>query len=170
MFAHKNDSFNPKRRSFNSQVCNAIRKYGWDNIIKEIILICKKSQIDNLEREYIEIFNCTNRIIGYNRESGGSKNKIMSTATRKLMAQNRIGKPQWGKKVLQIDPRTNQVIKEWKSMSEASRELKISKSNIGAVCNKAIRKCKIKGKEYFSVQKRVGGFNWSFPNKILTNA
>lgn len=41
------------------------------------------------------------------------------------------------KTLLQIDPKTNEVVKEWEAMSDASNELNISKSGISTACSNA---------------------------------
>lgn len=169
MRGHKSDSFNPKRMSRNCQVNNAIRKYGWDNVKKEIVLTCKKERIDTFEREYIKLFRSTNRAFGYNRESGGNSKKIVSVESRRLISKSRSGKKTWSKPVLQIDLTTNEVIKEWDSLKEVERVLNISTSNISTMCNNKIKTCSIKGKKYFCKPKSVAGFKWSF-HKALTIA
>ena len=52
------------------------------------------------------------------------------------------------KKVKQINPRTNKIIKIWDSMSDVERELKIFESNISKVCT--------------GNRKTTGGFKWIF--------
>lgn len=162
MRGHKNDSFNPNRISRNCQVNNAIRKYGWNNVKKEVILSCEEKDIDNLEKKYIALLCSSNRNFGYNREGGGNAKKTVSEESRKLIAEARKGKRQWGKPVLQIDAVTGKVIKEWSCISEAARELKASEGNISAMCNGREKTCCINGKKYFSTPRTVMGFKWSF--------
>ncbi len=162
MRGHKNDSHNPNRLAKNCQVNNAIRKYGWENVKSEVIDICKMDMVDYLERKYITCFKSTNRFFGYNRDSGGNDNKVLSKETKRLISKSRQGKPQWSKPILQIDPVTDKVIREWESMHQVERELGIKQSTISMVCNKAIHKCVIKGKEYSTIYKTTGGFKWKF--------
>lgn len=170
MRGHKNDSFNPNRRSRNCQVNNAIRKYGWDNVKREIILTCKKSQIDIFERKYIKLFKAMNRDYGYNRESGGNRKKEVSVETRKLISKARSGKRAWGKPILQIDLITNKIVKKWDCIKEVERVLGAQASNISTMCNGNSKVCYLKGKRYTSKPKSVGGFKWSFLNQVLTIA
>ena len=170
MRGHKNDSFNPNRMSRNCQVNNAIRKYGWENVKRKIILTCDESQIDMFEREYIKLYKSTDRRYGYNRENGGNRKKIVSVESRKLISKSRSGRVQWSKPVFQIEPETNKVIKEWESMREASRRLSIPQSNISMACNKKKKKIIYNGKDYFINVKTVGGFKWLFPHQVLTIA
>lgn len=60
---------------------NAIRKYGWESVKKEILFhdLCSSDAYD-IEKRLIKEFNLTNFMFGYNLDSGGrtrigSKNK-----------------------------------------------------------------------------------------------
>ena len=53
---------------------------------------------------------------------------------------------QRGKKVYQIDLSSNEIIKIWRSIAEASRTLSINKCGISSTCN--------------GIQKSAGGFYW----------
>ena len=67
----------------------AIAKYGWDNISHEILCECEtKDEAERKEREYIAKYKSDQPDFGYNRESGGSRMKQVSLATRKLMSIN----------------------------------------------------------------------------------
>jgi len=170
MNGHKNDSFNPNRLSRNCQVNNAIRKYGWESVKREIISICNQCEIDELERKYIKLYKSTDRNYGYNREAGGNAKKTVSLESRKLISNARKGKRQWSKPVLQIDLKTNQVLKRWNSVKDIGRALNISTSNISTMCNNKPKVCYQNGKKYFCIPKSVSGFKWAFTNKILTFA
>lgn len=81
-----------KNSKYRIPISLAIRKYGWENVKKEIIKNCKKSNVDYWERYYIKKFKSTNRKFGYNCESGGSKNKTVSIETRKRQSKAKIGR------------------------------------------------------------------------------
>lgn len=72
-------------------VYNAIQKYGWDNIHKEIFECQSENEMDSLERELIKKYNTTNRKFGYNLEDGGNKNKHLSKETRQKISQSLQG-------------------------------------------------------------------------------
>lgn len=107
------------RYGTNTLVGNAIRKYGWVNIIKEIIVSdLSKSEANVKERELIQQYNSTNRQIGYNLTTGGdggaiAGHKVSEETRRKIAEKNRIHR--LGKK-----------------LSEETRK-KISESNKGRV-------------------------------------
>lgn len=64
---HQNDHL---QKSFN--------KYGEDCFIFDVICECEEDRLDELERYYIEYYDCMNPSKGYNAESGGSLNKHWS--------------------------------------------------------------------------------------------
>lgn len=162
MNGHKNE----KRVSRNCQVNNAIRKYGWENVLREVIAVSTESEIDALERNYISILDSTNRARGYNREGGGNSRKVVLLETRRLISLSRMGKKQWSKPVLQIDPLTQKTVRKWESVASAGRALGVSQSTISTICNNRKKVCYIKNKAYFSSPKVVGGFTWAFSRNL----
>lgn len=52
-------------------VYNAIRKYGWDNIIIETFNCNSKQEMNELEQYYIQLYNTTDNNYGYNLTLGG---------------------------------------------------------------------------------------------------
>lgn len=77
----------------NSHFSNAIKKYGWNNFEHIIICECELNELDDMERKYIKLFDSTNPEKGYNSETGGNKNKIISENAKKKMSQSHKGKP-----------------------------------------------------------------------------
>ena len=77
-------------------VGRAIRKYGWINVIKEILYDgLTENEANKRERELIKQFNSTNSSIGYNLTRGGdggvSVTRTLSESTRKKIgAKNSI--------------------------------------------------------------------------------
>lgn len=58
--------------SYNSALHQAIRKYGKDNFVWEVLKECPIDEIDDLERYYIELYNSITPN-GYNILTGGQK-------------------------------------------------------------------------------------------------
>ena len=50
---------------------NAIRKYGGENFVTQVLAICKINERDKLETDHIAKYNSTNKNIGYNISKGG---------------------------------------------------------------------------------------------------
>ena len=86
---HQNDHL---QKSFN--------KYGQDCFIFDVICECEEDQLDQLERFYIDLYNCINPNCGYNAETGGNLNKHWSEELRLKMSEKRSGENSgmWGKK------------------------------------------------------------------------
>lgn len=149
---------------------NAIKKYGWDGFDHLIIASgLTKEDACEMERILIKTYDLTNPKKGYNMtlggEGGGMYNKHHSQETKekiriarktmgfseshkKHISESKSGvNHQFAKKVYQY-AKDGTFIKEWDYMSQASQELKISKGNIGEVCN--------------GNRKSAGGFIWSY--------
>lgn len=76
----------------NKYLYNAIEKYDWKNIKKEILIECGEKLVDYFECSFIDEYNSINRIFGYNLDTGGNKNKIMSAESRLKMRNANLGK------------------------------------------------------------------------------
>jgi group I intron endonuclease len=168
MNQHKNDSLNIKRYKKHLAVNNAIVKYGWDSIKKEIILETNSSLIDELEKKLILDMNSNSKKNGYNIDIGGHSNKIMADSTKKKIALSRLNKRQWTKTVYQINKIDKTLIKVWDSVIDAARGTNTAASSISAVCNGYSNRCRIKGKDYYIKRKFAGGYIWSLDYKQIT--
>lgn len=78
--------------SHNTYFNRAIKKYGWNNIIHEV-LISDLSENDaiKLEIELIKKYKTMNQKYGYNLTSGGEKAKVYSEISKKKMSDNLKG-------------------------------------------------------------------------------
>lgn len=65
---------------------NAIRKYGWDNFTREILIECEEWELNDLEIALIEEYNSLVPN-GYNLTKGGDGPGIMSEETKDKMSQ-----------------------------------------------------------------------------------
>lgn len=163
MSNHKYVAFHKKNRNYNLLLYKAIRKYGWDNFTKEVILDkVAENKIDELERQYIKNLN-TLAPNGYNLESGGIRNKNHSEKSKKKISKSLKGKyisekHKQSKKILQYDLDMN-FIKEWFCGMDIERELKIGHSFVSRVCRGTKMKDR-KGKLY--IPRTAGGFIWRY--------
>lgn len=80
----------------NSLIHMAIVKYGKDSFLCEKIVIVENILADETETKAIMLYNtiCPS---GYNLESGGCKNKVMSEESRKKMSVSKKGRTPWNK-------------------------------------------------------------------------
>jgi hypothetical protein len=92
-------------RLYNLPLYRSIRKYGWDNVIKDVVCICSLEQVDQLECTYIERFK-TLHPDGYNLTTGGNSRKQICASSKKRMLlslkKRHIEKPMSDKSKLQI--------------------------------------------------------------------
>lgn len=69
---HKSDSTHRKLKD--KQICDrAIAKYGWDNIIINIICTVPPEYIDDAEKYFIALYKSNDKNLGYNIQAGGQK-------------------------------------------------------------------------------------------------
>lgn len=68
----------------------AVRLYGWENVIREIICECEISQLNDIETSYIKLLK-TLHPNGYNLTSGGDSPDLVcdETKNKMRMAQNK---------------------------------------------------------------------------------
>lgn len=121
---------------------------GIDNIQKEILNYhITQKEASFREGLYIARFH-TLYPFGYNLRSGGDKGFYICSSTREKMSRSHMGKG--CKTVLQIDVDTGEIIREWPSISAASKELGINSGNISSAARGNGRT-------------RAGGYAWKFP-------
>ena len=79
-----------KSKDYHHHLNNAIRKYGWKNLIIVIIAQTEDSdEADRLERLYIKAFQSTE--VGYNIEYGGFSPRKRSPKTCKKISDSQLG-------------------------------------------------------------------------------
>lgn len=62
-------------------------KYGCDNFKFYILELCDVNKLDNKECYYISLYNIMNDNYGYNLQTGGGANRIVSEITRQKLSQ-----------------------------------------------------------------------------------
>ena len=138
-------------------------KYGIDAFDFEILKECKDEELNQWEMYYIKELN-TKVPNGYNMTDGGEgrngssvseetkkkisetlkgnipwnkgKTNIYSEETKKKISESKKGIPilKLSKSVLQIDKNTNEVIAEFPSLHQVTREIGFDIRNISACC------------------------------------
>ena len=66
---HYKDAVQQSSKNYNDALSKAIRKYGINNFIFQVLEECPNDQLDEKEREYILIYDCYKN--GYNSTYGG---------------------------------------------------------------------------------------------------
>ena len=91
------EGYKPQKNNEPTKFYNAIKKYGWNNFIHEILLVieCKTEEelvfwLDEWEKYYIWLYDSFYN--GYNSTTGGS-NGIRSEETKRKMSEAKKGKP-----------------------------------------------------------------------------
>lgn len=72
---------------------NSLKKYGVEKHKFEIVCQCDRSELNNLEKYHIVLFQCFNNKHGLNLQSGGDSENICSDETRKKQSAKKKGKP-----------------------------------------------------------------------------
>lgn len=87
---YKNDVKYSKR---SRKIIDAMKKYGFENFVFEIIYdnIASKTEMDELERKYIRDFNSCDDNIGYNMDLGGNSIGKHSDETKHKIGQSQLG-------------------------------------------------------------------------------
>ena len=158
---------------------NAIRLYGWDQFMIEILYSFPKEGNWKERLDELEIREIAQRGTlapgGYNNETGGNKNKELHEDTKALMSSVRSGDrhAMFGKhhdeearelirlanlkSVQQWSKDGTQLLRTFGSVEEAARESGACSEHIGKVCKGA--------------RKTAGGFQWKFVNQddVQTN-
>jgi group I intron endonuclease len=107
-------------------ILKSILKYGWENHLFEIVLECDKSELNEKERYYQELFNC----IGKN----GLNCMLTNTSTKTGKARQETIDKLKGRK---LPESTRQKMRDKKLSDET--KLKISTANIGREVSKETR-------------------------------
>lgn len=123
---------------------NAIKKYGWNAFSCTILEDNIENIVDANDREeyYISLYNTTDTKFGYNLQSGGN-NRTTANVTKLKISQSLAtskkyhinNKKAHAKKIIGISLADKSCV-EFDSITDASKELNISRSNIGSCCRK----------------------------------
>lgn len=158
------------------KINRARKKYNHKSLWNYTILeYCDIDDLDEREEYYISLYNTINN--GYNCDSGGNENKIVSDETKQKMSEAKKGKycgekhPMWGRHLTEEQKRKiskahdnvkiavsqytieGVFIASYESIHEAQRLTNIDKKTISRCCR--------------GIQKTAGGFKWAYKNPPL---
>lgn len=89
MKGHKSASSNLDKKDGCRALNNAIRKHGWDNMTKEVLILCNDEMLDQYEVMFIKKFD-TLAPNGYNLTTGGDSKKEYSQDTLDKMKESAL--------------------------------------------------------------------------------
>lgn len=75
-----------------SRLENSIKKYGWNAHKFEIIHVCERTQLNDLEIYYIQLYQTFNSEHGLNLKAGGQYGGACSEETKRKISASRVGK------------------------------------------------------------------------------
>ena len=115
----------------NQKLQNAWNKYGEKNFLFFVVEKCNQDIINDREIFWISYYDSSNRNVGYNLSIGGEYSSQGSVWSDEMKENaSKIRKP---KKIVQVDIYGN-IIKTWRSISNASRTLNLSNAIIKKCC------------------------------------
>lgn len=140
--------------SYNNHLINSIDLYGSKNftVVEVFDIAFSKIELDLKEDMWIKYYNSIKN--GYNNKEGGSFGKVSEESIKKKIETN-IKRGQT-RKVYQMTVPDLEIIKEFSSISSATRELGLSRSSIKNVLNP----------NYSSLT--AGGYAWRYKNEENT--
>lgn len=127
---------------------NSLLKYGFSEHIFEIIEECRVEVLNERERHWQDFYNVLKEGLNCRLTGTGDKSGRMSRYSIEKMSQSS------GKAVIQYTTE-GILIREWNSIKEATKILKVDITNISACCKNKI--------------KSSGGFIWRYKVGITEN-
>jgi group I intron endonuclease len=120
---------------------NSLKKYGFEKHEFEILHQCEREKLNELEKYYIDLFQCFNSEYGLNLKYGG-ENPVHSKETKNKMSESHKGQIPWikGKKHSEeTRKKMSETQKNRPPMSEKIK-IKISEGLKGKICSEETKK------------------------------
>lgn len=124
-----------KNKHFNQHLQNSFNRDG-ENSFK-FVLIEETNDLDDKEIYYINKFKTLDRNYGYNLQGGGLGGKH----SPETVLKQKLNKKEQSKKVYGFN-KTGQLIKEWFSIKECSKELNVNTCDIRRTLRQKQYSCK----------------------------
>jgi group I intron endonuclease len=179
-----------------SKLYSSFIKYGIENHVFEVIILCLIEDLNRLEKHYVDLFQSTNQKYGLNlKDGGGSKGAIAEETKKKisLALKGRIGKKlteeqkkaqsirQKGKVISQETKLKISLAKKGKTKTEETKQKmslysknrskshleKLSKSLTGKICSEESKqKNRLSSIGQKAWNKGISKYNFDIPNII----
>jgi group I intron endonuclease len=151
-------------------ILKAIKKYGKQNFKKEILEECKtKEETNSKEIYWINFYNSTNRMIGYNISKGGNGGNLGELVNKKISQQSynhmfgntlRKGKTPINKGI----PMSETQKQKLKKPKTEEHKANLSKARIGRFTKKII--CTTNSITYNSIKEAAEKLNLTVSNVV----
>lgn len=141
------------RRHVNRYLYDAMNKYGYDNFVPSLIEECDDILLDEREIYWIQLYNTTDKNIGYNMTSGGGggdtwTNNPHKAETSKKISEHNKGRhffsPEFHKKIVELAREKNTIkvdendlktdIKNFMSIEDICKKYNISRRTFYHKC------------------------------------
>lgn len=108
---------------------NSLSKYGWEAHKFEVLQYCEESELNTLEKYYVDLYQSFGTEHGLNLRDGGVSNGLHSEATRLKMSLAKKGKPS-PRKGIKVSDKERERLANFNKGKKASLETrrKISES------------------------------------------
>lgn len=109
--------------------------YGSNNFTVKILKsnVSSLSELNELEIQYIRMYNTCNNNYGYNLMGGGN-NVSLHDSTKQKISDGLLNNEKITKPIIQYDLNNGNIIKEWISAYDIKRKLNYSAGNIHSCC------------------------------------
>lgn len=121
-------------------ITKAIYKYGFENFTVDILwstidMTNIKDILNEMERDFIYLYDCLNPEKGYNLNSGGNSYNLSQSTKDKIGNSNRGKNNNPSTKIINQYSKSGEFIKQWNGTMSIERELGIHHSNVSYACN-----------------------------------
>lgn len=100
-------------RNSNKNLSGSILKFGWNTHVVEILEVCDKSQLNDREKHYVDLYKSFSTVHGLNSTKGGRSRPIMTEETKRKIGEKSKGRKLSAKHIQGIkDRNTGRVVSE----------------------------------------------------------
>ena len=160
--------------SYHKRMYNAIKKYGWDNIIHEVLHTgLNRKEAELIEVQLIKQYKSYLYEFGYNRDMGGNTYEKISESTRLKMSKAKLGIKK-SDEFREMISRVNigNSYRKGNKVSEKTRK-KMSEAKLGKTYNaRKIIQMDLSGKyiktwdSIMNIEKELGFLNTAIVNNL----